>query len=104
MNGYLVIGGPCDGDYFHSNRPLSHNDIVVVQERNEVSFTESSHAISKKWTYKAWTWHQGNDQRTRIYLISPSWDGFEAMDHLERMAYNELSKEIKDHYKKLMRT
>ena len=41
--------------------------------------------------YKFFQWLQGKwsgvDRRDRWYLIPPAWDGFEAMDHVERLAY-----------------
>lgn len=92
MNGYLVIGGPCDGrritvDYepHHGQRisltapsePMSGHYDVVGEMQVKTSHQE----------YRFWEWLQGHDGRRRIYVIPHDWDGFEAMDYIERRLY-----------------
>lgn len=75
-NGYLCIGGAADGQYHTVPSRIEQGAVIE--------------------TYIAFHWHQGEHgtiaQRTRYYLIPPHWDGFEAMDYLERKAYGDDSR------------
>lgn len=92
MNGYLAIGGSADGQYHNADHVLKHGETVRLRPRVlaptawKATFVDEPVEFTTE-TYKAWEWHQGNDRRVRLYLIPLGWDGFEAMDHLERKAY-----------------
>lgn len=95
-NGYLCIGGPCDGTYFDIQKELQHGETIFV--RQQVPFTQQTgpdeYALTTRETsqpYQAWSWFQGSDRRARVYLIPIGWDGFEAMDWLERKAYGRIT-------------
>lgn len=95
MNGYLCIGGEADGQYHNVPYPLKHGNRVRIAPRvlAPVSFRATWVDEAKPVMavdYVAWGWFQGGDKRTRVYLIPPGWDGFEAMDWLERKAYGGL--------------
>lgn len=83
----LCIGGAADGRYVYPDRELKHNDRYGVPARASAAISCSE--IIPVEIYKVWQWRQGEDDRTRLYLIPRSWDGFKAMDWVERKAYRE---------------
>ena len=94
MNGYLCIGGGADGQYHNPGYELRHGDKVMIAPRiiapaSFSAFTAPEQRMNVE-QYKAWQWFQGEDRRCRLYLIPAAWDGFEAMDWLERKAYSGL--------------
>lgn len=95
MNGHLCIGGAADGQYHNVPEGARHGDTVRVFPRmlapvsapmREIIGLDMRRTIE---IYKVWQWSQGSDQRVRHYLIPPDWDGFEAMDWMERKAYGD---------------
>lgn len=99
-NGYLCIGGPADGAYFNPGFEPKHGQALHWQYMRSLPLAAYKHIPPEEMTtedigehvqYKAWYWHQGEphgrSQQTRIYLIPLAWDGFEALDWLERRAY-----------------